>query len=972
MTKDSSLFDKLNSILNEEVYIRSDLSSIPVTKFKIYDDLIDDYILQDKVFDIKDFLEQYLQEHNSSIAARYILGILKLDTEKELDKQKFLYLLDGFKDVSKWVIIEHIANKILNFDNENIFALVYKSEVLEKQKRNEELKLVLKVLAEKDRKNPLYLKKYGLSIIDINKNEGLNYIKQAIVLYLNLKQYEDFESIWDRIYRNLDCLDDLSYIEKIEKIILRNRDRDKLATYFYPLLDSYKAQSDWDSVIYISKKILQYQPDSNRARTEIIRAYNSKYTDHSLLSEFLKFSEIGNSKKAPLQCIQNFERNIVFDINNYVSHRSWGVGKVVNISSDEDSICVDFSDKKDHKFSIKMAIKSLKPLKKDHILVLIHEDRDLIKDRFLSNPIEVVEMYVKSFNNSILVSDLKQEILATGFLNVKDWTRLWAKITASIKKHHNIVFNPKKKDEINYREKKITFAEEQEEKFFALSDADSDKKLEVTLKVLENPEFNENILNDDYLEKLEVFNNYYRSMLDNNREIPSLFGDSKLLSLEQIKQIANLIYCYIYFTLCNNLYEKYELKSYIYTNLEESLLKKIFLEYFTIRENSLELLKLISVGEIKKKLLDIVFDLLKEEKYAPIIGSFIFDKSVKINKNAFNLLVKNGEYEDLKLVLKQVIQSFKEFPDVFLIIASLLLTDKESTKSKKTPSDKEYTIANFQKFLDSNPAEKLTKSDLMLNVFRIMKTVSKIEIKGTKLKNLISTIINFENSVLIDIIKNSDEQYIRKIYALYKEISYISDIEKKNFYNFISQILDGEHWWSFDLYQEFETTKQKKSKVETIITTQKSFDKRKEELSYLINVEMPANSKDIGEAQEKGDLRENSEYKAAMEKQAQLQLQITNLETDLKRVEILDISKVDTTSVNIGCVVKLKNLGNEQIISYSILGIWDADTKNNLISYESPLAKALMGKKVDETINLSFLNQSSSDYQILEISLYQE
>ena len=85
---------------------------------------------------------------------------------------------------------------------------------------------------------------------------------------------------------------------------------------------------------------------------------------------------------------------------------------------------------------------------------------------------------------------------------------------------------------------------------------------------------------------------------------------------------------------------------------------------------------------------------------------------------------------------------------------------------------------------------------------------------------------------------------------------------------------------------------------------------------------MAENSRDIGEAQEKGDLRENAEYKAAMEKQVQLQAQIKKLETELKSAQILDITDVKTDKINIGCTVKLKNENNGEEDTYSILGAW--------------------------------------------------
>ncbi|MCE9499535.1 MAG: transcription elongation factor GreAB, partial [Leptospira sp.] len=109
-------------------------------------------------------------------------------------------------------------------------------------------------------------------------------------------------------------------------------------------------------------------------------------------------------------CISNFERNIVFDTNNNVLHRNWGVGTITSISSTGDSIFVDFKAKKDHKLSIQMAITSLKPLKKDHIWVKLYENPDEVLNLFKNDvPGFFVEL-LKSFESVMTMSEIKAEI----------------------------------------------------------------------------------------------------------------------------------------------------------------------------------------------------------------------------------------------------------------------------------------------------------------------------------------------------------------------------------------------------------------------------------------------------------------------------------------------------------------------------------------------------------------------------------
>ena len=117
------------------------------------------------------------------------------------------------------------------------------------------------------------------------------------------------------------------------------------------------------------------------------------------------------------------------------------------------------------------------------------------------------------------------------------------------------------------------------------------------------------------------------------------------------------------------------------------------------------------------------------------------------------------------------------------------------------------------------------------------------------------------------------------------------------------------------------------------------------ELEYLATVERPEISKQIAEAREKGDLSENAEYDAAKEAQGMLELKISKLEELIRNARIIDESKLDTSKVLILSNVKIKNLKNNAVMSYTIVPESEADLKTGKISVNSPIAKGLLGKK---------------------------
>jgi transcription elongation GreA/GreB family factor/transcription elongation factor GreA-like protein len=141
------------------------------------------------------------------------------------------------------------------------------------------------------------------------------------------------------------------------------------------------------------------------------------------------------------------------------------------------------------------------------------------------------------------------------------------------------------------------------------------------------------------------------------------------------------------------------------------------------------------------------------------------------------------------------------------------------------------------------------------------------------------------------------------------------------------------------------------SKDESIIVSWTSLERRKAEFDELVNKKIPENVKEIQIAREHGDLRENFEYKAAKDMQRVLNRRRSEMERDLSLARGTDFSNVDANQVTIGTTVTLREVKDGSIDVYSVLGAWDTDPDNGIISYQSALAKALLGHKVGDQVD---------------------
>ncbi|MCW3805152.1 transcription elongation factor GreA [Plebeiibacterium marinum] len=150
--------------------------------------------------------------------------------------------------------------------------------------------------------------------------------------------------------------------------------------------------------------------------------------------------------------------------------------------------------------------------------------------------------------------------------------------------------------------------------------------------------------------------------------------------------------------------------------------------------------------------------------------------------------------------------------------------------------------------------------------------------------------------------------------------------------------------------------------------TEEGLKKLKEELHQLESVERPSISAQIAEARDKGDLSENAEYDAAKEAQGLLEMKIAKLKNILANSRIIDESKIDTSKVQLLNKVKLKNLKNNAVMTYTLVPESEANLKEGKISISTPIAKGLLGKKVGDQAEIK-VPSGIMTFEIIEISI---
>lgn len=150
--------------------------------------------------------------------------------------------------------------------------------------------------------------------------------------------------------------------------------------------------------------------------------------------------------------------------------------------------------------------------------------------------------------------------------------------------------------------------------------------------------------------------------------------------------------------------------------------------------------------------------------------------------------------------------------------------------------------------------------------------------------------------------------------------------------------------------------------------TAEGLEKIKAELAHMISVERPAISKAIAEARDKGDLSENAEYDAAREAQGLLELKISQVQELVANARIIDESKINTDHIQMLNKVKIKNLANNAVVEYTLVGESEANLKEGKIAAATPIGKALIGKKKGDIFEVQVPN-GIIKFEVLDISI---
>lgn len=281
----------------------------------------------------------------------------------------------------------------------------------------------------------------------------------------------------------------------------------------------------------------------------------------------------------------------------------------------------------------------------------------------------------------------------------------------------------------------------------------------------------------------------------------------------------------------------------------------------------------------------------------------------KLCKELASLLIEAGRFEQLKETVAKLISQHTASSELLLWLA------KERSDS----------------FADILGPE----------VFRAMLTAMERDQFNEKRSNRLRDFIMDDQELLVELIGSADLEVIKDLTRALQLSPSFDDMDKRSL---LARIVK-----SYPAIQSLISGEQTRHDGGLIVSWE-SLSRRKDEYHELVEKKIPANSKEIAIARSYGDLRENHEYKAAKEMQKILMKRKSELESQLVRARGTDFAEARTDVVSIGTRVRALDVESSQPEEFTILGAWDSDPDKGIISYLSPVAQALLNKKVGDEV----------------------
>lgn len=904
----AEIVSKVQEMLKEETWTRAAISNYTKNNLIELSEIVEKAKTENCADEIKSICDEQLSHSRESIIALYISGMLGLK-QGNLDNSYLVGLVDIFQKNHKEPIVTYLCETILDTDPNNKFALrtladIYR--VANDSKAWEIYEKIVKIDVEEAEIAKILAEHYEA---ESDLKNAIAYYKKALLRFVNINNMTAVKEVWSKLVSLVP--EEIDFFLLVQRKVEKSISQEKSALLLHDLYPYYKdnAPADpkkWDIAIQILKIILTIDPKDNWARNEIASCFQGKHSDNAHVEEYIRASNLTQSFRNVFEAINDFEKHIAFGVRNFVYHRSWNVGIITKVEND--TLTINFGKKIGVKqMALKMAVSALQPLASDHIWVLkaTKAKADLLKIfKEPKDKSDALKIIIKSFGNSCDFKRIKAELVPS-ILTPGEWTS-W-NIAAKRALETNPIFgvNPNNINEYVVRDRKISTEEKLNNEFKAQKNFMP--RVDVFMKFLNDEEADRD--SEMFTEMYSYFKGFLKAFSQVNEQVVASY-----LVVQKVSSIIPALSFKPSFSFAE-LYDEIDNPREMYTLLKDT-------KNTTMQEDFLNLIKLLPDWT---------------DKYIELFPTVLSRKMLKD-------LIDSGNTDKVQKLVAKAFDNFRDYRGAVLFFFEECGNDEWFKNSTVSYQKQLITIVNL---IDQTYREIENHVDTTENK-KINKNAKKL-VFGEK----------DEKNVYAEFMLSSDMETMTHLYTLVDDIASLEPSYKQTLRN---KILEKYPDYKFRAKEEKSLT------PKGMLVTKAKLDEKKALETKMTTVDIPAIAKEVADAKEKGDLKENAEYIAAKEAQHKLNNDLKRLQGELSRAVIFDPTTATTSMISFGTEVTLTNNNTGKDEKYVIMGPWESDPDAGVISYMSPFGNAILDSKVGETLEFT-INENKNNYTVKEIKL---
>ncbi|MEQ8820965.1 MAG: GreA/GreB family elongation factor [Sumerlaeia bacterium] len=717
------------------------------------------------------------------------------------------------------------------------------------------------------------------------------------------KKYEQLEELWLEVADGPNL--DVEFHEWMARYLSAKELPELLQSLYTDLIKTRNEQGRHDHALEVQRALLSRDNMLEFLRfplMETLRGLHSE-RDATHLNEI--FREAGFTTDTPdlKKILRRFDDLIGASKGQVFRHRQWGLGIVLELDVRENWAVVDFQKKPGHRMTVEGIKSFLERIPDDHLLARLAKEPDDLKQKTDDDPAAVVRLTLKSFSKRMKVADIKRQFITQGLMTEAEYKKWWVKAKDKVRLDPYIDVSGTGANMVfTLRKDPRSFMDEIVHQLIGAKDISGRRN---ALRDVAKHGDSADMSPDDVAALYGLFTHPVES--------GQLETDSQKLGH-------------------GLLYEEFsDLFPPSQTNPidVDGLLKAC--------QDPGELIKEIPVWELQKLAIERYLAVRGENSLnsgergeaSSTIGTVFLHGEPRLAQWIDKMLENQGLIDIRSQCMERVFSRPDRNPDLFVWAAKNLLAGK---------GDFPHLAEVIHPLMICEELASLTSQYLEMGDSDTGAESKSARNTATKFR---AVLMDKNFKAFRESLKKADEEEARRFLMAIGMMRGLPSKFRSELERITLEIHKG-------LKKPSKSEMEESARAEYHYTTEESLAKARKELSHILNVEVPENSKAIGEAAALGDLKENAEYHAAKDRQKLLRSRVGELEDLIARARVVDPEMVNTDKTRFGTKVTLLRRDTNDREEVTILGMWEGNPDQGIINYLTPLGKQLVNRAATE------------------------